>query len=237
MDEVEKYCITEDRQNAERIFYHQYWKHYIALEQKFLQTENFVMIEKDNFATFSTEYEFLLQAICSEINVASQRLARELDSNSKCKNIDDFIKLTNKHKESLIFELVVLELYDLILSPWKDVEINNDGKITNYPKWWVANNQLKHNRITRKVINGKGSTIKNFKNANLENVLNSLAALYTLEMRCINKIEKRFSKIFEKENLEYESLVYPEKSIFSISLQPEESFFSNYDKTTDTYIF
>lgn len=237
MNEIEKHCITKSKQNVERNFYHQYWKHYIALEHKFLQTENFVTIEKDNFTTFSTEYEFLLQAICSEINVVTQFLAKEYQTNFTCKNIDDFIKLIIKNKESLCFETIVLELYDLLLTPWNDIKISNEGKITSYPKWWIDNNQIKHNRITQKVINSKNSTIKNYKNANLENVLNALAALYSLEMKCLKKINKRYSEVFKKESIEYDPLVFPEKSIFSISLQPEECFSSNHDTEIDTYIF
>lgn len=224
MDEVEKYMIAEIKEKKEREFYNLYWKHYIALEHKFLWTDSFVTIEKSNFATFSIEYEFLLQTICSEINVVCQCIMKEYAPDFTYKNIADFIKFAKKVNEPLKYNAIVLEMYDLLLFPWVDVEIDNNGRITKFPKWWIDNNDIKHNRITRKIVNGKMSVIENYKKANLENVLNALAALYNLETKCINKFRKKYSEIIENQNIDCDDLAFPEKSIFSLSLQPEERF-------------
>lgn len=237
MNEVEEYRLVSQKLEEEHNFYHEFWKHYIALEQKFVETDKFVSIDSENYGTFSIEFEFLLGAICNEINVVMQRLVREYDQNYKCNTIKDFLKFMFRIKDPFNLKLVNLELYNLDFFPWGEVETNKNNEITNYPTWWNAYNDLKHHRITRKMIDGKITVINNFKKANLKNVLTALSALYLLEMKCIDKIREKYTNIFEKENIDDEYLTYPEKSIFSISLQPEECIAPDSNKTEATTIF
>lgn len=48
-------------------FVNQYWDYYLALEEEFIHTRNYLTVDKDNFKAFSTEYSKLLQTVCSEI--------------------------------------------------------------------------------------------------------------------------------------------------------------------------
>ena len=45
----------------------QYWKYYLALENRFLETERYVEFDLSNGMVYSMEYMMLFQTICSEI--------------------------------------------------------------------------------------------------------------------------------------------------------------------------
>lgn len=50
----------------------QYWKYYLALETRLLETERYVEFDLSNGTVYSMEYMMLFQTICSEIDVVGK---------------------------------------------------------------------------------------------------------------------------------------------------------------------
>ena len=200
--------VSEDlylKQEKEELkFYHDFWKHYIALEKLFMETEKYVTIADDNKKAYSIQYDILLQAICGEVDVVIKRLCNELDRNTVVNDMKDYIDILLKYSPSIKTKEVKLELYNMSFTPWKGIGFRNkDGENKpNCPKWWNGYNSVKHRRITfGKENNEFKIKERNIKQANQGNVLNALAGLFIIETECLSLMRKRFRKLFEKEGL------------------------------------
>lgn len=60
-----------------------FWKQYLLLEKDFLETDEFVTIDKNNFKTFSSRYTYLLLNICSEIDSIVEEYCKVLGRKPK----------------------------------------------------------------------------------------------------------------------------------------------------------
>lgn len=174
----------------------QYWKYYIALEKSFLETERYVELDYVNNAnTYSMTYMQLFQSICSEIDVVGKALGMKCETSFKPKKstgLNEWWYHISQH-----FVDIQSSSCDFMgtnsITPWNGyVVIKNSGKGKNYildessgshtPDWWIKYNGAKHNRTEKE--NGKS----NYMNANLKNVVDSLAALYILETKLLELI-------------------------------------------------
>lgn len=175
------------------------WAHYLEIEQEFCKSISYVSLDKDNFSTFSEKYFTLYQLIGSEIDVVSKELCHLIDStNSKCDNIHHYCKILSTKLTSLTSEKVWVRTLDQIIVPWDGwtfkvyKDKNNIEKISGVPpKWWTLYNKTKHTRTTTLSSYNKPF----YKYANLENVLNSLAALFILDMYIFRELSKNLSGI------------------------------------------
>ena len=170
----------------------EYWKRYIDLELDFFSSKKYISISNLNLNTFSSFFLDLILSLGSEIDILFQFLCRLYgDNNSKA--IDGY-------KKTLIASIPNIcdkqtSLYDGIndlQTPFKNIN-------STTPNWWRIYQELKHSdRNTLSKINGK--TI--YTNANLENVLLCLSALYILLQLCNEKLNKNklllpFSTLFK----------------------------------------
>lgn len=107
----------------------------------------------------------------------------------------------------------------------KDIELipfmNWSLQPYNSPDWWTPYNNVKHKRI------------KNYKEANLKNVLNSLAALYILEHYLVKYIGDRdstydvpndISQLFEMVNYKTRKTVVGRNSYLTSDEELDEIF-------------
>ena len=60
-----------------------FWKQYLLLEKDFLETDEFVTIDKSNFKTFSRRYTYLFLNICSEIDSIAEEYCKVVKNFSK----------------------------------------------------------------------------------------------------------------------------------------------------------
>ena len=188
------------QEKEELLFYHDFWKHYIALEKLFMETEKYVAISEDNKKTYSIQYDILLQAICGEIDVVIKRLCYELDYNSQVHDMYDYIRVLLKNDKYIQEREAKLELYNMKFIPWKNIGfmVQNGHKKPICPKWWNVYIGVKHNRITfEKQDNEFKIKDRNIKQANQDNVLNALAGLFIIEMRCLDLMRNRFYILFK----------------------------------------
>lgn len=195
-------------------FIQQYWKYYLMLESNFLDTEQYLAIDELNFQAFSNEYIKQYQTICSEIDVIAKSYCIELNSSFRGNQINAYCKCITDNNQDFINRKVKVRDKDIEIFPWKDwtyateMQDNGDTKVvSNNPDWWRKYNKIKHNRTT---INNEAK-LPYYKLANQKNVINSLAALFQLDLYYFRKLHQTYfatdadmpgppSKLFEIEN-------------------------------------
>jgi hypothetical protein len=138
-----------------------HWNYFLAIEDDFINTSRYVEIVLDNKETYSVEYTKIILSVASEVDVLLKQIYLSLGYKKKNPNFKDYCNIAKDKLKSLITEQLCLEQYGLTLDPFSEWE--NDGQ----PSWHIAYNNLKHNRTL------------NYKDANLENALLSVGALYT----------------------------------------------------------
>ena len=153
------------------IFVKYYCANYKILENKVIESFDYVSMAPDNYATFSVNYILLLLSICSEIDSVSGEYCKLISSDYG--NVGDIIqkieliisKQPNLHNKRIDTK-APFEKQSFV--PFAKLEKDNSS-------WWSDYNKIKHNR-TGKDNNGR----YNYKKANLKNVLHAIASLYIL---------------------------------------------------------
>lgn len=144
------------------------------LEQRFCETTRYVELTEDNYGTYSLEYVNELQSIGSEIDVLMKILCGF--SQNERKSISDYCsKILEKYPDIIEREVNVETLDDSVI-PFKEWDKKEAAKSLD---WWTAYNDIKHGRVL------------NIKSASLKNVLDSLAALYILEMYYLKEVARQ----------------------------------------------
>lgn len=159
-----------------------FWKKYLFLEEKLIDTEKYVSFDKKNFKTYSNVFEELLVVICGEIEAVLKEWTVLEDG-----SIGTLLTELLGKKQGSFNRTIYLKLTTIKLKPFNKlydlIQINKGGSnilkgfdASNHLYWWNSYNKIKHNKV------------KNKKKANLKNVLESLAALYILESLRIKDI-------------------------------------------------
>lgn len=151
--------------------YINYFDYYLELEKDVFNTESYVTIEEDNYKTYSIQYAKLYLSICSEIDCLLKEICRNINSDTTANKINLYYPIVNGAFENFKQEGVYFKKQKIELYPWKKWEESSS------PKWWYYYNKVKHQRLELE----PDTNIPYYKFANLENVLNALAALYIVE--------------------------------------------------------
>ena len=138
--------------------------YYQAFEKDIEQVSRFIEINPDNFKVYSVELTRLYLSICSEVDVAMKVLCSLVAADEKPKNMTGYIGILKRECSSMLSHSVNLVGFNMSLEPWKELE--HGDQLT----WWTEHNKVKHHRM------------EHFKKANLLNVLNSLSALYVINV-------------------------------------------------------
>ena len=162
-----------------------YLNHYLLLEQDFKITIDYVTLEENNFTTYSVAYLKLLLTIGSEIDVMLEFLSRLYEPTTTVSGFG-CSKIILNHEPNIQSLEIFVNNKSFSLLPWKANPI---------PDWWTAYNEIKHNRYEDALK--FDPTRKYYQFANLQNVLNALAALLSLELYAyrliaINEGERQF---------------------------------------------
>ena len=172
------------------------------MENEFINTTEFVMLDENNFETFSIEYQKLLLAIGSECEIIFRELCG-FASDDRSKNIADF---RDEIKSSNLMDLNN-HVHIMGVSSLSSIEPFGETWPNQTPTWWREYNNVKHGRTL------------NYKKANLENVLYTLASLYLLEEYLHRKVRKQNEEDF----------IRPESNLFALSWERK---YSSMDKVT-----
>lgn len=149
----------------------EYFNYYLELERDFFLTEPYVTVDRENFGTFSIQFNRIYQSICSEIDCLLKELCKQLERESKAGKIGAYCKVIQKYFKYFNNETVYFYKSRIELEPWKN------WSDINPPTWWTMYNKVKHHRMETDGITQR----QYYMFANLENVLNALAALYIVE--------------------------------------------------------
>ena len=150
-----------------------YWNYYILIEEDLYKLSRFIEFDQKNENVFSIELVRLLISSSSEFEVVAKELCKIKDPNKNIRNINDI-------RDNLV--LLFNDIYNLeIIIPrfglknkplinWKN-NINCD--------WWTSYNSVKHQRNNK------------YENANLKNVINSIGALYIINLFYYNSLKEK----------------------------------------------
>lgn len=157
------------------------WAFYLRLEKDFIESLNYVEFAEDNFFTYSIEFERMLLAICSEIDVLCKLLCKEIEPSESPSRIFEYANILCGYNDFTTSE-VCFERIKKTFIPFKDLSTEDT------PSWWKAYNKVKHERTDN----------DNYKKGNLENVFMALAGLYSLNRHFCKKIST--SSVFNEPN-------------------------------------
>ena len=151
------------------IFLDNFWRYYLILEERFENSIRYVELNEDNLSTYSIDFVNQLQMIGSEIDVIMKSMSGFSSDDRKC--ISDYAPIILSDYSDIVNQEV--KARDILRKPFKGW--NTESTASSLP-WWNAYNHVKHGRDGH------------FKEANLENTLCSLMALYMLEKMYFKKL-------------------------------------------------
>jgi hypothetical protein len=152
-----------------------YWNYYLALEQDLSNLARFVELDQNNYHVHSIELAHLLLAASSEVDVILKEFCSLKNSSKRHKNIDDYRDTVKSHVAAMINEKCYISRFGLTLTPW----VNWSPVSASNPDWWRSYNNVKHQRNT------------SFREANLENTLNAMAALHIVNIYYQKELEEQ----------------------------------------------
>ena len=151
-----------------------HWNYYLMLEQKLLETRNYVEFRTENYNTSSNEFGLLIISIGAELDNFLKTYCKipEEDRNKHQINMGTYCGYLSSNYPQIANERITVLDTDsaIILTPF--ALLNGPDQ---FP-WWDAYNHVKHNRY------------ENFAEAKLINALTILSALYLLEMKMFKNI-------------------------------------------------
>jgi hypothetical protein len=165
--------MQENIKKQKKLFELEHWKYYLLLEKRFLNSLEYVSLDKDNLACFSMEFSSLLLLIGSELDSVFKIFCGINDEDRS--TIVDYANYILVNNSEIVNQVIFLQQYDMSVQPFKDWNI---AKPSQSLVWWNAFTNIKHNRSN------------NLHKASLENVLNMLGALFYIEMLYLKIITK-----------------------------------------------
>lgn len=140
-----------------------HWNYFLALEDDVERLARYVELTQANFETHSIEIMRILFGACSEIDVVAKLLCKKIESSSRASKINLYRNEITAAYPQLANARVNLPQFGLDLTPWL-----NWKDARKSPYWWKAYNDVKHERN------------EYFRDANLQNCLNAVGALFVL---------------------------------------------------------
>lgn len=146
-------------------------RYYLNIESKLIETNQYVEHCEDNMNAYSNEFANIIMLSGSELDLLLKdysKLNGEI-LNDKKYNMGEY----KKHfKDNILKANIEMINQDITISPFENYDPKNqEDKL----EWWVAYNNIKHNRIAYK------------SDASLKNALYIIAAHYIILNRTISK--------------------------------------------------
>lgn len=155
-----------------------YWKYYLMLESRFMDSIEYVELHKDNESAFSNGYALLIQAVGAELDTVFKEYCGFNTADTK--NITHYANYILESDINIKEMTIVIPEYDMEIKPFENWD-------KACPKqsllWWVAFDDMKHNRYEQ------------LHSASQKNTLNILGALYLVEMLLLKKITDGTSEL------------------------------------------
>ena len=136
--------------------------YFISLEKELENSFNYIEPENDNLQCYGAKYTSILNSVCIEFESLSKVLIKHHRPDVVVGNIGDIKKNLLEIFPNIGENKVIITRINENRYPFK--EWAEGSKL----EWWRAHTDVKHNRI------------KNYSLANLNNVLNAMAALIVI---------------------------------------------------------
>ncbi len=169
-------------------FEKQCWNYYLILERNFLRSVQYIYLDEANYPTFSLDYVNQLLSICSEVENTVKIISQGECGDKFFPSFKKTLTILPGLKHSRVH---LLYFSSIILTPFENIDEQSEINID----WWNAYNAVKHHKID------------NIKNANMKNVLQSLSALFILNIHGL----KYFARDDEKDSPQIESQLFVDK--------------------------
>ena len=154
-------------------FMRDYWAYYLMLEDKFIDTTNYVTLAEDNYGTYSNEYAALMQMIGGELDSFFKVYCGYAPTDFK--KISDYYTYLMQDYPDVLNQKINVRSADIVFQPFAGW----DGtRAKQSLPWWMAFDNIKHSRAVNK------------QDANQKNTLYLLGALYLLEMKYLKNLAK-----------------------------------------------
>lgn len=141
-----------------------HWNYFLALVEDLQNISRYVEPNEQNYDTYSLELARVLLASSSEADVLLKSICSRESPEEHAESINSYMPLIRSAYPYFPTIGVNIPKWGLELHPWVNWE--NDS----VPDWWTATNKVKHHRG------------EEFSRANLKHTLNSVGALYLLNL-------------------------------------------------------
>lgn len=180
-----------------------FWPIYNKLEEEFKELSYYIAIDKKQLKTYSIKIaDLILRTVAECENIAilickSEYIKFRDKRGHIRKNVyfDEYIEALNnifKLNQKLIRTTYINideNAFDMKLQPFKKAKLKVNGKEKQIIPWYNAYNKIKHDRV------------RYFRLANLENLINALAALFMLNVYFKNEV------FYEEQDYDYNKLI------------------------------
>ena len=153
-------------------FIRHYCANYQILENKVLESSEYVSIEGTNYGTYSSNFIILFLSICSEIDSIAGEYCKIIS-----KSNDNIMGMINKIDTILSKQPNLRHKRVVTIPPFEEQSFVPFQKLEKQnSSWWTDYNNIKHNRTGVDEASGR----YNYQKGTLKNVINALASLYIL---------------------------------------------------------
>lgn len=152
-------------------FMKNYWRYYLMLERKFINSLTYVELSVENYDTYSNEFAHLLQAIGAELDAFFKVYCNYNLSDKK--TITDYATFVLTEYPEIKTQEICIQGFGLSFAPYDGWNASRPAQSLD---WWRAFDNIKHSRVLNKA------------EASLKNVMFMLGALYLLEIKYLRKI-------------------------------------------------
>lgn len=211
-----------------------FWPVYKQIEKEFKELSYYITIDRKQLKTYSikiadlilrtvAECENIASVICKNENIKFKdkkgHLRKSVYFNEYIDALND-IFILDKKLVNPIYNNIDENAFDTKLQPFRKEKIKINGKEKEIIPWYHAYNKIKHDRV------------RNFKQANLENLITALAGLFMLNVYLKNEI------FYDKDDYDYKKIVSKIEN-FSDAFQIDYAIKTNrYDNlNTNKYSF
>ena len=139
------------------------WNYFFCLEEDIIALSRWIEFSSENEGVYSIELARLLMTASAEVDVVAKSLCSIIKPEAKASSISAYKSVLLEAFPDRPDSTVYIPRFGKSLHPWSTWR-----KEKASPLWWSANNKVKHHRE------------EHFTQANLKNVLNSVAALFVL---------------------------------------------------------
>ena len=209
-----------------------FWPIYQKLEEEFKELSYYISIDRKQLKTYSIKIaDLILRTVAECENIASVICKNEkikfTDKKGHIRKsvyfneyIDELNKVFKLDKKLVnpIFNNIDSSAFDCKLQPFRKETLKVNGKEKEIIPWYNAYNKIKHDRV------------KNYKQANLENLITSLAALFMLNIYLKNEIfydNYDINKIISK--------IKNFSDVFEIDFSMKTNRYDNVNKDKDSF--